>query len=84
MAIITSFATTKHEELKTVLYNLPDPGKVDFVVDGHAACDNPTDPLVAAALAEPCWSAPLKRMRVLYEGSHKEIIDDQKAKTTKA
>ena len=30
------------------------------------------------------WSAPLKRMRVLYEGSHKEIIDDQKAKTTKA
>jgi len=30
------------------------------------------------------WSAPLKRMRVLYEGSHKEIFDDQKAKTTKA
>ena len=30
------------------------------------------------------WSAPLNLMRVLYEGSHKEIIDDQKAKTTKA
>ena len=30
------------------------------------------------------WTAPLKRMRVLYEGSHKEIFDDQKAKTTKA
>ncbi len=30
------------------------------------------------------WNAPLKRMHVLYEGSHKEIIDDQKAKTTKA
>ena len=30
------------------------------------------------------WSAPLTRMRVLYAGSHKEIIDDQKAKTTKA
>ena len=30
------------------------------------------------------WSALLKRMRVLYEGSDKEIFADQKAKKTKA
>ena len=30
-----------------------------------------------------CWSAPLKRIRVLGEGSHMEILDDQRAKTTK-
>ena len=29
--------------------NLPDPGKVEFVVDGHAAFGNPTDPISAAA-----------------------------------
>ena len=46
---ITWFATTKHDEQETVLSNLPDPGKVEFVVDGHAASGNPTDPLLAAA-----------------------------------
>jgi hypothetical protein len=28
------------------LSNLPDPGKVEFVVDGHAAFGNPTDPIL--------------------------------------
>lgn len=40
---------------------------------------------VARALGKVTkWSAPLKLIRVLYEGSHKEIFDDEKAKTTKA
>lgn len=31
------------------LSNLPDPGKVEFVVDGHAAFGNSTDPNSAAS-----------------------------------
>ena len=41
-------------------------------------------PLGAENLTDSLWSAPLKRMRVLHEGSHKEIFDYEKAKTTKA
>lgn len=40
--------------------------------------------IVNLASCSLTWSAPLNLMRVLYEGSHKEIFDDQKAKTTKA
>jgi len=41
-----------------------------------------TKNILIRSLKSITWSAPLKRMRVLYEGSHKEIFDDQKAKTT--
>lgn len=40
----------QHDEQGMSLSNLPDPGKVEFVVDGHAAFGNPTDlprPLLA-------------------------------------
>ena len=39
----------QHDEQETFLSNLPGPGKVEFVVDGHAALGNPTDPVLAAA-----------------------------------
>ena len=39
----------QHDEQGSSLSNLPDPGKVEFVVDGHAAFGNPTDPISAAS-----------------------------------
>jgi hypothetical protein len=45
----TRCSPPKHDEQETFLSNLPDPGKVEFVVDGHAASGNPTDPILDAA-----------------------------------
>lgn len=39
----------QHDKQEIPLSNLPGPGRLEFVVDGHVASGNPTDPVLAAA-----------------------------------